>query len=121
MKWKKANPELSEHLESALAEFDCQRRKMFGHPTFFIRGNMFAGIFGDDVFIRLSEADREAVFKSFDEAAPFEPLEGRVMRQYVVLPQAIYDDSALFHLWLGRAFEYASGLAPKPVKKKVKK
>ena len=94
---------------------------MFGHPAFFIRGNMFAGIFGDDIFIRLSSESRDVIFKSFDEAAPFEPLEGRVMRQYVVLPQSIYDDSALFHLWLGRAFEYAFGLAPKPVKKKVKK
>jgi TfoX/Sxy family transcriptional regulator of competence genes len=118
MKWKKANPELSDHLESALASFNCEKRKMFGHPAYFAGGNMFAGIFGDDIFIRLSEADQKKIFSESDEAAPFEPLEGRVMREYVVLPQTIYDDEWDFESWLNHAFEYTSRLPPK-IKKKV--
>jgi TfoX/Sxy family transcriptional regulator of competence genes len=117
MKWKKANPELSDHLESALAPFDCDKRKMFGHPAYFVDGNMFAGIFGDDIFIRLSEGDQKKIFSESDEAAQFEPLEGRVMREYVVLPQAIYDDDVDFEKWLSRAYEYAIGLPPKKKKK----
>ncbi len=79
---------------------------------------MFAGIFGDDIFIRLAEDDQKKVFSESDEAAPFEPLEGRVMREYVVLPQAIYDNDEDFERWLRRAYEYASRLPPK-IKKKV--
>ncbi len=120
MKWKKANPELSEHLERALAPFDCEKRKMFGHPAYFVGSSMFAGIFGDDIFIRLSEDDQKQIFSENDEAAPFEPLKGRIMREYMVLPQAIYDDDEDFEKWLGRAYEYAISLPPK-IKKKVKR
>ena len=36
-------------------------RPMFGQLSAFVNGNMFMGIFGEDVLVRLPEADREEV------------------------------------------------------------
>jgi TfoX/Sxy family transcriptional regulator of competence genes len=33
-------------------------RPMFGQMAAFVNGNMFAGIFGDNVFVRLNETER---------------------------------------------------------------
>ena len=62
---------------------------MFGCPVFFVNSNMFSGVFEDDIFIRLSEKDRKELFSKYDEAAPFEPMKGRKMKEYVVLPESI--------------------------------
>jgi len=35
------------------------RRPVFGQPAAFVNGNMFLGVLGSEVFVRLSEADRE--------------------------------------------------------------
>ena len=39
-------------------------RPMFGQLSAFVNGNMFMGIFGDDLLVRLPEVDREAVIAS---------------------------------------------------------
>ena len=33
-------------------------RPMFGNVSGFVNGNMFMGLYGGDLFVRLSEADR---------------------------------------------------------------
>lgn len=93
---------------------------MFGQPAYFISGNMFAGIFGDDIFVRLSERDRQRIMTENDEAAPFEPLEGRPMKEYVVIPDSIYNRPPEFQRWLGLSADYASSL-PAKVKKSEKR
>ncbi|MFQ5887456.1 MAG: TfoX/Sxy family protein [Candidatus Hydrothermarchaeales archaeon] len=118
MKFKRANPELSEFLDETLASFDCEKRKMFGQSAYFVNRNMFAGVFGDDIFIRLSEADREEILSLYDEAVPFEPMKGRVMREYVVSPDSLYNHSEDFSKWLTRSYNYVSSLPPKKTKKK---
>ncbi|MFQ5976045.1 MAG: TfoX/Sxy family protein [Candidatus Hydrothermarchaeales archaeon] len=121
MKFKKANPEISEFLDNALVSFNCEKRKMFGHPVYFVNRNMFAGVFGDDIFIRLSEADRKEILSLNDEASLFEPLKGRVMKEYVVLPESLYIHRGDFAIWLDRAYGYVLSLPPKKVKKKKSK
>lgn len=74
---------------------------------------MLAGIFEDDLFIRLSEPDREEITSKFDEVMPFEPIKGRIMKEYVVLPDSIYNDPEKFHEWLNRSFDYVSSLPKK--------
>lgn len=114
--WKKANPELSEYLEEALEPFNCEEWKMFGQPAYFVDNNMFAGVFGDDLFIRLSKADREEILSSNDEALHFEPM-GRRMKEYVVLPDSLYNHREDFDKWLNRSYDYVSSLPPKKTKK----
>jgi TfoX/Sxy family transcriptional regulator of competence genes len=119
MKWKKVSLELSELLENSLEDFACQKKKMFGCPAYFVNNNMFTSVHQDNIILRLSEDDRKKIKNDFDEAEPFEPMEGRVMKEYIVVPEVLYSDAETFDSWLNRSFDYASGLPPK--KKKGKK
>ena len=65
---------------------DVQRKPMFGYPALFLRGNMFAGTFGPKIVVRLGEAERAKAARG--GATPFEPMPGRAMKEYVVLPAA---------------------------------
>ncbi|MDP2720015.1 MAG: TfoX/Sxy family protein [Dehalococcoidia bacterium] len=113
MAWKKANPDLITILEKSLSDFQCDRKFMFGSPTFFVRNNMFAGVHQDTIIMRLSEKDREELFKLYDEVSLFEPMEGRPMKEYVALPEEICIQAEILREWLGRSFTYVSSLPPK--------
>jgi TfoX/Sxy family transcriptional regulator of competence genes len=117
MEWKKAPEELVQFLAKKMENVDCQFRKMFGYPAYFINGNMFAGIHGDKLFIRLSEADVKKIMKAHLEVTPLEPMPGRAMSGYVVLPKPLYTDDKVFAEWLDRSIAYASSLPPKLRKK----
>jgi hypothetical protein len=41
------------------------------------------------MFIRLSEKDRKKVFAIHEGIHPFEPMKGRMMKEYVVLPKSL--------------------------------
>ncbi|HEY8738417.1 MAG TPA: TfoX/Sxy family protein [Candidatus Dormibacteraeota bacterium] len=56
-------------------------RPMFGNMAAFINGNMFAGLFGDDLFVRLPDVERAKVKQQGGK--DFEPMPGRAMTGYV--------------------------------------
>jgi hypothetical protein len=85
---------------------------MFGCPCFFVNGNMVAGAHFSGIFVRLSLEDR-AELLSLPGAAPFEPLPGRVMREYVVVAQSVAADAASLASWLARARLFALSLPTK--------
>ena len=85
---------------------------------YFANDNMFAGVFENDIFIRLSEQDRIKIISENDEIMTFEPVKGRVMKEYVVLPESLYNDPEKFHELLGSSYEYVLSLPPKQKKKK---
>lgn len=116
MEWKKASLELGATLEAAMKDFDCRKKNMFGAPVYVVNGNMFTGVHQDNIFLRLSEADRREVIQKYKGVAPFEPLKGRVMKEYVVIPEEIYRNPALLREWLKRGYDFAGSLAPKPPK-----
>lgn len=93
---------------------------MFGFPAYFANNNILAGIFEDDLFIRLSEPYRKEIISKFDEVMPFEPIKGRIMKEYVVLPDSIYNDQEKFHEWLNRSFDFVSFLPQKKAKSNKK-
>jgi TfoX/Sxy family transcriptional regulator of competence genes len=108
----KAPSALVETFQSAIAGFpDVQSRQMFGYPAAFTNTQMFAGLFQDKMILRLSETDREAIAR--DGARPFEPMKGRPMREYVVVPNAIRESSAMLRPWIAKAHGYARSLPPK--------
>jgi TfoX/Sxy family transcriptional regulator of competence genes len=117
MEWKKAPEELVEFLAQKMLGVKCEYRKMFGYPAYFINGNMFAGIHGENLFIRLSEKDIEKVMKEHLGVGFFEPVSGRKMKGYVVLPKTVYSDDQVFAKLLGQSAEYVSSLLPKQKKK----
>lgn len=91
-------------------------RPMFGQLAAFVNGNMFMGIFGDDVFVRLPEDDRETLLTA--GGGPFEPMAGRPMREYVVLPGGWRDEPDRVREWAARSLDHADELPPKQPKKK---
>ena len=50
-------------------------RPMFGNLAGFVNGNMFCGLFGEDLFVRVSEDDQARVRKQ--GGRPFEVMPGR--------------------------------------------
>lgn len=117
MKWKKTPPELVEFLHASVAGIPCRLKPMFGYPVYFINENMFIGTHQENLFLRLSEGDRKKLLRENDEAHPFEPLPGTVMKEYVVLPKSLYRDQPAFTKWLKRSVVYVSALPPKKKKK----
>jgi TfoX/Sxy family transcriptional regulator of competence genes len=95
-------------------------RKMFGYSAAFANGNMFAGLHEAGLVLRLPEEER-AAFLHQQGARRFEPMPGRVMREYVVAPEALAGETAALRGWITRAFRYASSLPAKPGRKAPKK
>lgn len=120
MAWEKPYEELSIVLAEALAGFDVQPRKMFGSPVYFVNDNMFAGVHQASIMLRLKPKDQERLFAEHDEAAPFEPM-GKRMKEYVVLPPSVYDNSEEMRKWLNISYDYVFSLPPKERKKGKKK
>jgi TfoX/Sxy family transcriptional regulator of competence genes len=96
-----------------------ETRKLFGQPAVFVNGNLFLGVFGPNVFVRLSEKDRAEAKNSF-QAVAFEPMPGRPMKEYVVLPASLLDRRAKALPWVARSLAYASGMPPKVAKRRAR-
>jgi TfoX/Sxy family transcriptional regulator of competence genes len=111
MKFEKAPASLVATFDRALARSGGERRQMFGYPCAFEAGQMFCGIFGPTIVVRLAEAEREAFLAK--GARPFEPMPGRRMKEYVVLPAAVVGDDAKLTRWFETARGYAKTLPPK--------
>ena len=109
-----------ELLATLLEPYNCTSRKMFGSLTYFINNNMFAGVHEDIIFLKLSEKDRKEIKEEFPDVNQFEPLEGRKMREYIVLDEDIYRDIPTLEKWIERAISYVSSLPPKVPKQKKK-
>ena len=89
-------------------------KPMFGNLGAFVHGNMFAGLFGSSVGVRLAEPDA-AVLSAVDGAGPFGPAE-RPMGGYLSLPSGMDPDLAA--QWVEKARVHLGSLPPKPAKKK---
>ena len=59
-------------------------KPMFGQLSAFVNGNMFCGIFGDELMVRLPADEIEKVKKQ--GGRDFEPMAGHTMGGYVVVP-----------------------------------
>lgn len=115
MAWAEPSPRLMARFERALpVDPLVERRQMFGCPCAFTGGQMFAGVFQDRLFVRLDAAARAALLAE-PGAAPFAPMPGRVMREYVCVPRPL--TTRRLPRWLAAAFAYARGLPPKPARR----
>lgn len=93
---------------------DVVVKPMFGNLGAFVNGNMFAGLFGATVGVRVSDVDRAAL-EDIEGTGPFGP-EGRPMGGYVGLPEAWAGDPAKAVPWVERAQAHVAGLPPKAPK-----
>lgn len=114
MQWRKAPPELISFLDEAAGSVErCEKRIMFGFPAYFINGNMFVAAHQESLVLRLNRADRDATLASDEGFAEFEPMPGRVMKEYLAIPEVVYRDKARFDPLLAKSAEYVRGLPTK--------
>lgn len=100
-KWEKSPEALVRLLERVLPEGpNIERRKMFGYPCAFVNGNMFAGLFGKQMFVRLPAEERLSLMAG-QEAKPLEPMPGRPMKDYIVVPPALLTSERDQHTGMG--------------------
>ena len=120
MKLRKSPEELVAMFDEAMPGPPAAKRKMFGFPAGFVNGNMFMGLFEDRMILRLPPALREELIQ-IHGGKPFAPMAGRVMKEYVVLPEALIRDREQLSSWVGKALVYGESLEPKKTKTKPAK
>jgi TfoX/Sxy family transcriptional regulator of competence genes len=115
-KWEPAPREAVAAFEAATSGLaGAEPRKMFGYSCVFAKGNMFAGLHEAGMVLRLPEEQR-AEFLRLKGAQPFEPMPGRVMREYVVVPKILLNAPEKLRTWVERSLSYVSSLPAKPKK-----
>jgi len=90
-------------------------KPMFGNVAAFVNGNMFMGLFGPAIGVRLDGAGR-AELDAIEGAAPFGP-EDRPMKEYVAMPLTWRDDPEATDLWVARSLDHTASMPPKKKKK----
>ena len=109
----KSPPELIERFEALARRIpEAERRKMFGYPALFVGGNLVTGLFASSWMIRLPDDAREDLL-ALPGARPFEPMPGRPMKGYAVLPDDVVADEGRLEIWVRRAIAHATALPAK--------
>ena len=93
---------------------EVEIKPMFGNLGAFVHGNMFAGLFGSAVGVRLAEPDAREL-GAIDGSGPFGP-DGHAMSGYLSLPSGMDPDLAA--RWVDKARVHVGSLPPKVAKKK---
>jgi TfoX/Sxy family transcriptional regulator of competence genes len=110
--WQPSPPELVERFGTIMARYpQVERRKMFGYPAAFLGGYMVTGLNGPRWVVRLADADRAELLAA--GGATFEPMPGRPMTGYVVLPSEIIADDAVLAGWLDRGLDFVAAMPAK--------
>jgi hypothetical protein len=108
----KSPPQLVERFGAVLDRYpEAERRKMFGYPAAFVGGNMATGLFRDTWVVRLSADEIEPAMAG--GATAFEPMPGKPMKAFVVIPAADVDDDAAISGWVERGLALARSMPAK--------
>ena len=108
----KSPPELVERFAAVLDRYpDAERKKMFGYPAAFVGGNMATGLFADHWVVRLPDGEIEAAKAA--GASGFEPMPGRPMKSFVVIPAGEVDDDLAIDRWVERGLAHAASMPAK--------
>jgi TfoX/Sxy family transcriptional regulator of competence genes len=92
-------------------------KAMFGNLGAFVNGNMFAGLFGSDIGVKLADDDRTALIAA--GGGPFGPNE-RPMSGYVTLPPTLSSEKV--DEWITTALTHVASMpAKKPKTSKTKR
>ena len=98
-------------------------KPMFGNLGAFVNGNMFAGLFGPTIGVKLSDEDRVMLEES-ERTVPFGPAD-RPMAGYSGLPEVWNEegdgDDARAKAWVTKAYKFVSTLPAKEPKVRAPK
>ena len=121
MDWEKTNQEMADEFERLITGYDCRKKPMFGCPVYFINDNMWAGVKGSRLFLRLSPQDLVSMRAECDEIGAFEPRPGLIMKGYAEVPDSKLSDEDFIHRWISASYDYVKKLPPKVKKPKKAK
>jgi len=114
MQMPKHTDEAKEHFRTLVTPAPgVEVKPMFGSLGAFVNGNMFAGLFGEDVGVKL-DADGLAELEGMPGSGPFGPAE-RPMKGWLSLPAELPDEQKT--AWTDRARDHIATLPPKAKKK----
>jgi TfoX/Sxy family transcriptional regulator of competence genes len=91
-------------------------KPMFGNLGAFVQGNMFMGLFGSAIGVKLADADAATLREA--GGGPFGPVE-RPMSGYVALPPDCTPAKA--RTWAEKSLAHVAALAPKKPKRATTK
>jgi TfoX/Sxy family transcriptional regulator of competence genes len=112
MNWRKSPEALVATFQAALPDDgSAEPRQMFGYPAAFVNGRMATGLHQEDLILRLPEGRRNALLAQ-PGARIFEPMPGRPMKGYVVVPPAIVGNAAELRAWMREAIAHTASLPP---------
>ena len=97
-----------------------QVRPMFGNVAGFVNGNMFMGLLGSELFVRLSGADKAELLLE-EGASLLEPMKGRPMKEYVVIPLGWRQEPDRVRSWVSRSITWVGDMPEKKAKKRQKR
>jgi len=86
-------------------------KPMFGNIAAFVNGNMFMGLFGSRVGLRLGESDRRRL-RAVPGTDDFGPV-GRPMKEYVSIPESWREAPASAEEWVDLAIDHVASMPPK--------
>lgn len=73
---------------------------------------MFMGLHEESMFLRLSEKDKQDFLK-LDDAYQFEPMSGKIMKEYVTVPTSLLKNKPSLRKWINKSLKYAAQLPTK--------
>lgn len=99
------NADLSARLQHQLEKFNygAQPKKMFGHEVFFVNGYMFTGANVLGIFVHVGKEQVDFALETEKGVVPLSPMEGMVMKDYLLLGESIHKDEKKLKTWLDRA------------------
>ena len=86
-------------------------------PYTSVNGHMFSFLTNDGTMgLRLSENDRDTFIEKYQSCLMEQ--HGRVMKEFIVVPEVLFENLSEMAIYLKASFDYVSRLKPKPTKKK---
>lgn len=117
------SPELAEKLDQIILAcgYPTEKKKMFGHEVHFLNTHMFSGANEMGIFVHIGKEAKETALETETGVAPFQPMAGMTMKEYLLLQEPVYSNPDTLKKWLDLSSQYLLSLPPKEKKKKKKK
>lgn len=106
------NPEHDNLIKENISHWeDITSRKMFGGVCYSVKGNIFTGVYKEDIILRLGVESAEKAL-SESHVKPFD-ITGRAMKGWVMIEKPQFDTKEKLMDWLMKAHQFALTLPAK--------
>ena len=112
MAWKKSSAEAVERFVGALpTDAAGGRRKMFGYEACFVNGGFWAGMYQEEIVIKLPP-EVKAQTAELSAAKQFDPMGGRPMKNWWIVPRPVSESPKKLSALLVKTYGPVSAAPP---------